>query len=517
MEAIWVGTAYGIGMLANRFTLPPLVGYLIAGFILWALGLKGSELLSQIAEVGVLLMLFKVGLKLRISSLLRPEVLGPGGLHLLIISVALGSLGVLLGLTSKAAVFIGAGLAFSSTVLAIKLLEDRREVVTFHGRTIIAILVLQDLVAVGLLAFVGIETPNLWILLFLAFPLLRPVLAWALGKSGHDELLLLFGITMALAGAAIAHFAGISPELGALVAGALLAGQPQASELSRILWTLKEAFLVAFFLQIGLLGFPSFEHLPLVGLVLLALPLQAVLFFALFILFGLRARTAFVGAVSLSSYSEFALITTNAAIHGQILPEHWGPVMGLVVAASLALVAPLNRYVHPIYERLEPFLLRFERPGLHPDQEPTQLGDAQWLVVGMGRTGGSAYKILERHGTRVVGIDADVGKIERHTSKGRNVVYGDAEDPELWSRLDLSNIQGILLTMPDLEAKVRALNGLKQRGFNKPVAVTSYRREEDSIFQALGATLVFHPFAEAGARLAERALGVSLIDASDSF
>ncbi len=509
MELAWVGTAYVLGLLASRLGLPPLVGYLGSGFVLWGLGYQNSDLLESIAHVGVLLLLFSVGLKLRFASLVRREVLGVGGIHLVLSALLLGLVLVFLGLQSNAALFLGIGLAFSSTVLAVKLLDDRRELSTFHGRIAVGILILQDLVAVGLLAHAGVKNPTPWALLLLALPLLRPVVGWLLEKSGHDELLLLYGLGLALGGANLAKTLGVSPELGALLMGAALAGHPQVAELSRTLWGLKEAFLVAFFLQIGLLGFPGLQSLPLALGLLLLLPLKAVLFFVLFIAFGLRARTAFVTSVALSSYSEFALITSAAAVEGQLLPESSSQLIGLVVAASLALAAPLNRAVHHLYQRYEGFLLRYERKGWHADDEPTGLGGAQWLVVGMGRTGGAAYKMLEGQGERVLGLDADEGKLEAHRLKKRQVRYGDAEDPELWEKLDLTGLKGVLLTLPDTEAKLRAIRGLKARGFQGTIAATSYHREEDPLLEQAGATLIGHPFAEAGERLAERALGLN--------
>lgn len=512
MELLWVGAAYALGLLANRFGLPPLVGYLGAGFVLWALGYQNSNLLGEIADIGVLLLLFTVGLKLRFASLVRLEVLGVGGIHLVLFALLLGLITLLLGLGNNAALFVGVGLAFSSTVLAVKLLDDRKELSTFHGRVAVGILVLQDLVAVGLLAYAGVKNPTPWALLLLALPLLRPIVGWILEKSGHDELLLLYGLGLALGGAGLAKSLGVSPELGALLIGAALAGHSQTSELSRTLWGLKEAFLVAFFLQIGLTGLPAAEGLPLALGFLLLLPLKAMLFFVLFIAFGLRARTAFVTSASLSSYSEFALITSVAAVEGNLLPESMSQVVGLVVAVSLAVAAPLNRSVHGLFQRHETFLLRFERKGKHADDEPTSLGGAEWLVVGMGRTGGAAYKMLERQGFRVLGLDADEGKLDAHRAKKRQVRYGDAEDPELWERLDLRGLSGVLLTLPDLEAKVRAIQGLKLRGFPGTIAATSYHREEDPILAEAGATLISHPFAEAGERLAERALGLNLVD-----
>jgi predicted Kef-type K+ transport protein len=512
MEAVWVGAAYGLGWLASRLGLPPLVGYLGAGFILQAFGHRGGDLLHTLADLGVLLLLFTVGLKLRFASLARWEVLGAGGLHLLLFAALATGASLLLGTAPGMALFVGVAMAFSSTVLAVKLLDDRRELGTLHGRAAVGILVLQDLAAVALLAWAGVKEPSPWAALLLGLPFLRPLAAWILEHSGHEELQLLFGLGLALGGAALARALGVSPELGALLMGAALAGHPQTTELSGTLWGLREAFLVAFFLQIGLLGLPDAAGMGLALGWLALIPAKAALFFALFVLLGLRARTAFVTGLALTSYSEFALIALLAAVEAGRLPAAAGQVTGLVVALSLAVAAPLNRGVHGLYQRLEPLLERFQRRGRHADDEPTSLGGAQWLVVGMGRTGGSAYKMLERQGHAVLGLDADEGKLDKHRAKGRRVLYGDAEDPVLWERLDLAGLRGVLLTLPDLEGKLRALQGLRQRGFAGTVGATSYHREEDPLLEEAGATLIFRPFAEAGERLAERALGINPVE-----
>jgi glutathione-regulated potassium-efflux system ancillary protein KefC len=508
VDVLWVGAAYLAGWLGTRVGLPPLVGYLVAGFALFAAGVRSDEGLRHLAELGVWLLLFTVGLKLRVQNLVRIEVIGVGGLHLIISSLLmLAVFGSLLGFGNG--LYIAVGLAFSSTVLAIKLLEDRRELNSFHGRIAVGILILQDLVAIVLLAFAGAKQPSVWALGLLALPLLRPVALWLLTKSGHDELLLMFGLALALAGGGIAQVVGISPELGALMFGAVLAGHAQTTELSRVLWGLKEAFLVAFFLSIGLGGFPPLELLPWGAVMLLVLPVQGLLFFALFTRFGLRARTAFVTSLALSSYGEFALIVIAPLITTGRLEASWASLIGVIIAVSLAVAAPLNRVVHRLYTRFEPWLLRFERHSLHPDREPTKLGKARWLVVGMGRTGGAAYKSLEASGERVVGLDNDPEKLERHRAKGRRVLYGDAEDPELWDGLEIVNLHGVIVTAPDFEARVRTLEGLKRRGFSGKLATVSHHAEEEPVLERAGATLVFRPFAEAGERLAERALGSS--------
>ncbi len=506
MDALWIAIAFIFGLIAKYLRLPPLVGYLVAGFFLSQFPKPSGQALEQISHIGVLLLLFTVGLKLKLRNIFRKDVLGVGGLAVALFALLIAVVGIGWKLCLGGLSMLAISLALSSTVLALKLLEDRKELSTYHGRLVIGILVLQDILAVGLLAVSGGHSPSPWALSLFLVPLVRPIVVWALEKSGHDELLLIFGIGLAIGGAQLALLTGISSEIGALLMGAALAGHPKTSELGKQLWSLKESFLVAFFLQIGLSGLPSVSQLGLVAVILLALSTKSILFFLLFTAFGLRARTAFVSSLALATYSEFALITTSSLVENGVIPNYWQPVMAMAVAISLAIAAPLNQNVHRIFSKLEKRLLRFERQVQHPDEETTQIGLAQWLVVGMGRTGGAAYKMLETRGELVLGLDADENKLERHTGKNRMVAYGDSEDPKLWEFINLEYLKGVLLTLPDLEAKLRALEGLRNRKFQGVIAATSYHLEDDEPLKKAGATMIFRPFAEAGERLAERAL-----------
>lgn len=497
MEALWVAAAFALGLLASRLGLPPLVGYLGAGFALHGLGLRETEFLHHAAEIGVLLLLFTVGLKLRFQDLLEPRVLVAGGLHFLFFA--------LLALFLLGNLPLALALAFSSTVLVVKVLEDKKELTTYHGRLSVGILVLQDLVAVGLITLYGENQISPWVGLVLLLPLLRFAVAWLLEKSGHDELLVLFGLGLALLGGEGFRQVGLSPELGALIMGILLSGHEKGGEMAKGLWSLKEAFLVAFFLDIGLReGIRGAEAGLVLAFLLLAL-IKPPLFFGLFLLLGLRARTAFVSSMYLGNYSEFALIVGVVLERAGLLP-HSLSTLALLVALSMAISAPLARYSHSLYKLLEARLLPLERKMLHPDQEPERLEGATVLIVGMGRTGGAVYRILEARGERPVGLDADPEKVARHQNKGRKVLYGDAEDPELWERLDLTGLKAVVLALPDLEAKVLAARWLKERGFKGILAATSFHLEEDPVLEAAGVTLLFHPFREAGERLAEKVL-----------
>ncbi|MFO1422010.1 MAG: cation:proton antiporter, partial [Candidatus Competibacteraceae bacterium] len=234
MDALWLALAFLLGLVFRHLGLPSLVGYLAAGFVLNALGQEGNELLERIAHAGVLLLLFGVGLKLRLKSLVRPDVWGGGGLHLALTGTVLGlGFWAFLALPLGLALLLAITLGFSSTVLAAKVLEEKTELRAFHGRLAIGILIIQDLVALALLAVAGASAPSPWALLVLGLPLLRPVVMKLLDWSGHDELLVLYGLALALVvgGLGFEHL-GLSSELGALLLGILLAGHARAVELS---------------------------------------------------------------------------------------------------------------------------------------------------------------------------------------------------------------------------------------------------------------------------------------------
>ena len=182
-------------------------------------------------------------------------------------------------------------LSFSSTVLAAKVLESKRELRAFHGRVAIGILVVQDLIALFVMSIASGQTPSMWALVVFGIPLLRPLIYRLVDYSGHEELLVLLGLLLALVvGGYGFEQVGLSSELGALAFGALLANHPRSSELSKALWSIKEIFLVGFFLQIGIGGLPD-QNAVIFALVLaVALPLKGVLFFGLMVLFKLRAQ-----------------------------------------------------------------------------------------------------------------------------------------------------------------------------------------------------------------------------------
>jgi len=506
MEFVWISTAYMIGLIASRLSFPPLVGYLVAGYVLHGLEIAPLPNLAHLADIGIELLLFSVGLKLKPSSLLRSEVLSVGGSHLMLVTGVSALIFLAMGERISGGLVLGASLAFSSTVLAIKVLDDSSELSSLHGRDVLSILILQDIVAIGLLAFADGKQLTPWALILLVLPLLRPLAHRLLTVSRSGELILLLGVSLALGGGVLAENVGISPDIGALLTGVMLASHPKIEDLSNKLWSLKELFLVAFFLQIGLADFPTQEQALTALELLMLLPLQGGLFFLLFVLAGLRARTAFVSSLALMTYSEFALITTGAVVNANLLPEEWMSIISLAVAGSLAIAAPLNRYSHRLFSWAEPVLIRFEKKSGHPDRLPESFGISEWLVIGMGRTGVSAYLALHKQEKRVVGLDADPTVLENLLAEGRRVVYGDAEDTELWGRLPLERIKGVILTVPLFEVRCAAISQLRKRGFTGQIGTICYYSGEERELTRLGANLIIHPLVEAGNQLVKQIL-----------
>lgn len=510
-EVFCIGLAFFLGLLVKQIGLPPLVGFLAAGFGLnWISQRFGvlpsytGDILHHVAHLGVLLLLFTVGLKLKLRQLVQPPVIGGGLLHFFIsVAVLAPGLRFLLGLDWNLAVLVGIALAFSSTVLAAKILEGKRELTAFHGRTAIGILIIQDLLALLVLSLWGGHAPSIWALGVFVLPLFRPVLHWLLDMTGRDELLVLIGMLLALVlGGAGFEMVGLSPELGALVMGLLLGSHHRAKELSESLWSLKELFLVGFFLEIGMSGLPGPDDW-LFALVLgLALPLKGALFFFVLALFRLRARNAFLGALTLTAYSEFGLIVAA----GIPAMSDWLVPLALSVALSFAVAAPLNRLAHPLFERFEFWLCKCQTETAHPDEIPPDLGDARALILGMGRTGTAAYEALSLCDDRVVGLDADPYCVQQHEQEGRKVILADAEDSDFWHSIRLGQIEVAILAMDDIEAKLIAARKLRGRGFTGPIVAHALYAEHVDRIRAAGADETYLTMQEAGKSLASHAV-----------
>ncbi|MBY6109856.1 MULTISPECIES: cation:proton antiporter family protein [Halomonas] len=525
IEPIFVLTAFVSGLAAMALRLPPLVGFLAGGFILNALGYDETPVLTLIAHLGVTLMLFTIGLKLNVKTLLRPDVWGGASLHMLasvvlfvgILAVlkaivTLGWLtspnGLLAGLDLTTLLVLAFALSFSSTVFVVKVLEKRSETHAAYGRLAIGILIMQDLFAVIFLTASTGKLPSPWALGLFALLPLAPLLRRLLDRMGHGEMQMLCGVVMALVlGYGLFEAVGVKGDLGALIIGMLLAPHPAAQTLSRSMFNIKELLLVGFFLSIGLTALPSWSLFGIALLLVALLPLKSLLYQLILMRFGMRHRTSVLATLSLSNYSEFGLIVGAIAVSSGWLAPQWLVVVSLAVALSFVVSAILNAVSEQFYRWLEPRLPPVDEASLSPSDRPIEVGDAEAVVLGMGRIGRSVYRRLTKeYGLKVLGVDSNPKSVKMLADKGFNIVEGDAVDSDFWDKMLMSSqVELVVLAMPHHAGNLFALKQLRSRHFpGKITAVVEYLEEIDTI-RELGAHAVYHVYDEAGRALADSA------------
>ncbi len=494
--------------------MPPLVGFLVAGFVLHAMGVQGGDLIDGLAELGVLLLLFTIGLKLRLRNLMAPEVWGGASLHMLIVvglftvmlvTPALMGVSWYMELTWSSAAVIAFALSFSSTIFAVKVLEDRNEIKTRHGQLAIGILIMQDIIAVLFLTIATDKTPTLFALGLLALPLLRPVIGKMLSHSGHGEILILFGLFAAIAGAELFSAVGMKGDLGALVFGILLSSHHKSTELARSLMDFKDIFLIGFFLSIGISASPDWlDFIVALALVVVMVPIKAVLFYLILVQFKLRARTSFLSALSLSNYSEFGLIVAFVGSTSGLIEHRWLVITAIALSISFVISSILNRNAHSYYDRYDEQLGIYEKPERLPGDEIPNLGDAEILILGMGRVGSGAYMAMrETHGDKVIGIDADIRQVEAHQEAGDNVILGDAEDVDFWDGVDIKKIDLIMLAMPNHEDMLHTVKRLKDMNYQGVISAVAKHEDDRLELKEAGVNAAFNFYAEAGTGFAE--------------
>ena len=520
MDSLIIVAAFIAGFAARQIGQPPLVGYLVAGFILAMAGIESTPAIAYIADIGILLMLFIIGLKLDIRSLVKPEVFrstlehaSTFGLVTFGFVLVLGVLGLplVVDITLQQAALVAFALSFSSTVCAVAILEDRGEFRVRHGQIAVSILIIQDVIAVLFLTASTGELPSPWALLLPALFFARPLASYLLRASGHDEVLILAGIILTLIGGALFELVDMKADLGALVMGLLISGDRKAAELAKSMISFKDIFLIGFFLNIGLSVHPTLEMLAIALVLCLLLPIKGALFFFLLLRHRMRARTALLAAMALTQYSEFGLIVVALCVKLGWLPDTWLAAVALSVALSFVIATLLNGQSHTLYGRFKETLKRFESATVDDNDPLSAARTVDLLIIGMGRVGSGAYDtITSQYNLSVCGVESDRSKIAKHRQAGRNVIYGDAEDADFWENLHAPHYKLVMFTMPSLPEMVDAMKQLRNAGYTGQVAAVAKHDDERDKMQAAGADVVFNYYAEAGAGFAEHALSRTL-------
>ena len=516
MEFAFILIAFICGFSLKLIGLPPMIGYLIAGFALNYFGFQSTEALQTIANLGITLMLFTIGLKLNVRDLYKKEVWLGSICHaviwitiinLLLFCVSWLGLAAFANLEWSTQALLAFALSFSSTVCIVKILEESGEIKTRHGKLAIGVLIMQDIIAVLFLVIATGKVPSIWALLLLLLFFSKPLWSIILERVGHGELLILSGFLFAVGGYELFEALGIKGDLGALIVGMFIATHVKSAEMSKALMNFKDIFLVGFFLTIGFSALPTLDLTLTAIMLCLLIPVKFALFFSLFTLLKLRARTSYLASLVLSNYSEFGLIVVALVVSLGWLSAEWLVVLALAVSFSFVLTGLAYKTSHNQYTKFKDRLKSVESPHRLPEDVYVQPVGAEIIVIGLGRVGKGAYSSLHNMvGKKVWGMDADHIRINRLKKDGYQAMVGDGEDVDLWENMDLTQIQLILMALPSIEDICNITEQLQHAHYTGKIA--SIARYEDEIQPLIdaGSDKVFNFFTEAGTGFAEESL-----------
>jgi Kef-type K+ transport system membrane component KefB len=510
-----------------------LIAYIVVGIAVGpaVFGLVSAhDQIDLLAQVGVAVLLFAVGLKLDLHQIrhIGPVALATG-LGQLSFTIVIGfALVLMLGKGWLEALYVAVALTFSSTIIIVKLLSDKRELDSLHGRIAVGFLIVQDLAVViammtmsamrasddgaGPLAVAGSLAWRLAAAAVLLYVLMRwvlPRLVAAMARS--QELLLVFAIAWGVALAGFSEWAGFSKEAGAFLAGFSLASTPYREAMSARLTGIRDFLLLFFFidlgakLEVGTLGAEIGPALLLSVFVLVGNPLIVM---AIMGAMGYRKRTGFLAGLTVAQISEFSIVFVAMGITlGHVGVQALGLVT-LVGLVTITVSTYLILYSQPLYERLAPWLGIFERRHAWREEAAQQAdadnGQAEAVVFGLGRYGSRLLRQLRDAGVRVIGVDFDPEAVRALRAEGLPVHYGDAEDPDFLESLPLAAVRCVITTLPQPEASRALLHALQSARYTGAVAGAARDTVHARLLAAAGVAPVFNPFDDAADHAAQQ-------------
>lgn len=518
--------AVAAGSVAVRLRQPLIVSFIGVGILVGPLGtgwVVADDTIELLSRMGIAILLFLVGLRLDLH-LIRSTgtvALVTGLAQITFTAVAGYLIALAFGMSAVTALYVGVALAFSSTIIVVKLLSDKHELDQLHGRIAVGILIVQDLVVVlvmiALTAFAQPAGGNSLLdgasmlgkgvgLLAGIGLLMRYVLPWLLDHVARSqELLVLFGVAYAVSVAAMSEWLGFGTEVGAFLAGVSLAPTDYRDALGARLVSLRDFLLLFFFVDLGArLQFDSVmdqiaEAVVLSLFVLLAKPL-----IILVTMSALRypVDVSLPTGLTMAQISEFSLILAALGLglgHIDSATVSLITVVGLItITGSTYLIMFSGR----IYDRFERALSVFDRtPGRIPAADGLD-SEAEVILYGLGRFGRSLAEGLSRRGIRVLVVDFDPHRVAAGTPDGVTAVFGSAEDVDLLNALPLARSRCVVSAIPAVSTNLALLHNLREHGYPGTIALTAHTVHDAALLRAAGVAVVLEPFTTAAATTA---------------
>ena len=523
--------AAGVGFVGLMLRQPLIVSFIAVGIVAGPSVLdiaRSDEQIDLLAELGIAVLLFLVGLKLDFNLV---RTLGPvalvTGLGQVIFTTVFGfGIGLALGLDPLTAFYVAIALTFSSTIIIVKLLSDKREIDSLHGRIALGFLIVQDVVVVvAMIVLSAISVGSAGdgaltdVLAVLGYGLLMlgfvaVFIRYAANPlvdrlSQAPELLVSFAIGWAALLAAVGHYLGFGKELGGLLAGVSLASTPYREAIAARLASLRDFLLLFFFIALGasldmsVLGASVGPAIVLSLFVLIGNPLIVLI---IMIYMGYRKRTGFLAGLTVAQISEFSLIFMAMGVTiGHVTDQALGLVtlVGLItIAASTYMIT----YSHQIYDRMEPLLRVFDRVTSATPREdaPSNADKHDVILFGLGRYGLGIAGALREAGWNVLGVDFSPEAIRHARAGGYDVIFGDATDPEFLAHLPLGSAKWLVMAVPEHDTGLThddprrgLLRAVRDLGYKGRVAVAAHREQTAAELTRAKADIVLMPYRDA--------------------
>lgn len=529
--AIILGASSILGYIVHKLKLPILIAYLLVGLVIATVTLfdvRSSEILHFLPEIGIAFVLFLVGMELdlrEIRSLGKP-ILMASTLQIIISSVAGFAIAGSLGFGTVEAMYLGLGLAFSSTIVVIKLLLEKNDLTSLYGKLSIGILLLEDLIAVLILLGLTVS-PSLFNLgLQQAFPMVALVLKVVLlfgatlainryilpkifdAVSESQELLFLSAIAWCFIYIAFALSLGFSVVIGAFLAGVGLASSAYHYQIQGKVKPLRDFFVTLFFVYLGTqVNFADLgkAYPAIILFTLYAVLAKPVIFLLVLGSFGFRKHTMFQTAINLSNISEFSLIILLVGLQMGFVSTTSLTVIAVSLILSTIISSLMISKSAYLYKYVKSLIAVFERKIPHRLVQETSHYDLKdhVIVIGSHQVGESLVKYFQKEATPQVVLDFNPYQVERLLLAKIPVVFGDMGDPEVLEVLNLNEAKLIISTVPNLTDNKLLIEEVKDRKLNIPVIVRSDSIKEAKALYRFGATFVYIPDIVSGDFLVE--------------
>ncbi|WP_085683407.1 MULTISPECIES: monovalent cation:proton antiporter-2 (CPA2) family protein [unclassified Pseudomonas] len=516
--------------LFRRLRLPPVLGYLCVGLMVgpkafdW---INESEHLPDLAELGVVFLLFSLGLEFSLSKMiaLRQVVFRLGSQQVLITTFLLGGVLMLLGMPATPALLLGAGLSLSSTAIVTKELGSLGEIFSSHGQNAVGVLLFQDVVAVLLLTLVPVfagSSDQVWywalpltllktVLLFfgllLASRWLLPRLFQEVAASRSAELFVLLALVIVLLTAWLTHLLGLSPALGAFLAGMLLGESHYRHQIEADIRPFRDILLGLFFVSIGMLIdlqlFAS-HSLLIIGMTLGLLVIKGLVVALLVKWRGSDSETAWRSGLALAQGGEFCFALMAQMQQTRLLPAELGALLLAATFCSMLLTPLLLRAAPRIAAALH------RKPNQEAQiEEISALNagfDGHVVICGYGRVGQSIGRFMRNAGQSYVALDNDPVRIQEAATAERDVHYGDSTRGDLLTAVGLLRARLLVIAVDQADVALRVLKEARRLNPTVPILVRTRDDSQSAELKAAGASEVVPELLESSLMLGSHAL-----------